>query len=275
MALLVVLTFFTLLSLCVHGHFLWLRESSATESAVVTFGERAGVPESSEMLALVANLTSVYLQRADNDRGQVPMSTIKLPGGMAELRSDIPLPAQAPYSLELSATFGVFAEGPEPPRLLKYWANADRVNVGDEWPLVEEWSGKDGLEIILLSGSLQGQPRSEAQCSEPGIVAGGSVACVMSMVRYRKATLEGANITTFAGNGSKIGTAVSGKSGFTLLAYPLSSTRELEFTEVFASANYHEQGSGSYSGKSYEFTDHWATTYSRLPLAAPSATFVV
>lgn len=257
------------------GHFLWLREGSTSESAIVTFGERAGVPESSAMLAMVAN-TSVFLQTSNDGRVQVPLSVTYLPDRMAELQSN-PLPAEPPFSLELSATFGVFAEGPAAPRLLKYWANADRVHVREEWPLVEPWSGNEGLEILLLTPPIPSKQALKGdQCSHSGAEqSNGSTVCVKGVVRYQKRAIPSANITTFMHDGSKLGTAITDKNGFALLRYPLAATNSPPFTEVFASVNFHEQQSGEYKGKHYEFVDHWATTYARLPLASSSLAVLV
>lgn len=260
----------------VSGHFLWLREGSTSESAIVTFGERAGVPESAAVLAMVANATKVFWQTNMDDRVEVPITVTHLPGGVAELQSNSLL-ADPPYSLELSATFGVFAEGPEAPRLLKYWANADRVHVKEEWPLVEPWSGNEGLEILLLTPPMTSRQALENdQCSHSGAEQlNGSPVCVKGLVRYKKKAVPGVNITTFIHDGSKFGTAITDSSGFALLRYPLAATSSPPFTEVFASVNYHQQQSGEYGGKHYEFVDHWATAYARLPRASPSSAVLV
>jgi len=222
----------------------------------VTFGELAGVPEAAAMLDLVAQKTHVFLQSSNDQPFELPVAVENISGGNAELASS-PLPVRPPFSLELAATFGVFAEGPQPPRLLKYWANADRVNVVEEWELVKTWGRADGLKILLLAA----EQSSPSQCQP---AATGSAACVHALVSYHGQALANASITTFSSQGSRLGSAVSDKNGMALLKYPMVPASSEAFTDIYAAVNYHELVSGQYDGKRYDFVDHWATSYSRL-----------
>mmetsp|Transcript_101302 Transcript_101302/g.180033 ORF Transcript_101302/g.180033 Transcript_101302/m.180033 type:complete len:271 (-) Transcript_101302:234-1046(-) len=253
----------------ISAHFLWLRESNDTSPyAVVTFGERAGIPESGAMLDLVAKKTHVFLQSSNDPAFELPIAVENVSGGNAELASS-PLPVEPPFSLELAATFGVFTEGPQPPRLLKYWANADRVNVVDEWELVQTWGRADGLKILLMVADQ----KAPEQC-KPGVEAAASTVCIHALVSYDGQALANASITTFSSEGSRVGSAVSDKNGMALLKYPVVPGSSEAFTDVYAAVNHHELVSGQYDGKKYDFVDHWATSNARLP-RGPEALFLV
>eukprot|EP00933_Yihiella_yeosuensis_P027448 TRINITY_DN21335_c0_g3_i1.p1 TRINITY_DN21335_c0_g3~~TRINITY_DN21335_c0_g3_i1.p1 ORF type:complete len:289 (+),score=59.01 TRINITY_DN21335_c0_g3_i1:62-928(+) len=272
------------LSFSAQCHFIWLRESGGADSnslpeAVVTFGERAGVAESSMMLGLVANKTVVSVQDSEGRR-ELHMATQQLPKGTAELRSSLEN-LKSSFNLELNATFGVFAEGPEKPRLLKYFANADRYEKPSDVKTVLGWSGRDGLSVNLLFANNperleNSNEQPGAQCSSMGLLDDGKAACVMAIVRFKGEQLIGpVNLTAFAGDGTKLGSAFTTR-GMAFLRFPLvpGSGSEM-FTEVFASANYHQNISGDVEGKHYDFVDNWATTYARLPHATTSEIHLV
>jgi hypothetical protein len=263
----------------VDGHFIWLMENS-TNDAIVTFGEDAGVPSASMFLNMVAD--KIHLSTHDA-RGQhnVTLSTQSLGLLRSELVGHVD--AAPPFSLRLSATYGIFHGG----SLLQYWGAADVVAEPNDWFKIQDWVPQKGLEITIRdpwmnrsSDALSDRIALALQLADPGDECKphqgplqDGAACVVAVVRFNGELLDSSVILeTFDGNGAKLNTTQS-QSGVTILKVPLDKTAP--FTPVWAKVGYHENVPGQFQGQKYTYVDHWATTYSRIQRAASSAVMMI
>jgi len=101
------------------GHFLWLMENS-THGVSVTFGEAAGVPSSGILLKMIADKISLSSHDGGGQQN-ITLSTQSSGPSHSQLVGHIN--ALPPFTLRLSATFGIFKGN----SLLQYWSSADVV----------------------------------------------------------------------------------------------------------------------------------------------------
>lgn len=255
------------------GHYLWLSEN-ATNDASVTFGETAGVPSPGIFLSMVADKISL----SSHDAGGSQNVTLnKKSSGPMHSQLIGHIAAVPPFSLRLSATFGIFHGG----SLLRYWSSADVATKPNDWFKIQDWSPRKGLEITIRDPWMNhsfGERINEALLADPGDEckphqgpSQDGAACVVAVIRFNGELLEtGVEIETFTRSGSKLNKTQS-QTGVTILKVPLEKTAS---TLVWARVNYHENVPGKYQGKAYSFVDHWATTFARIQRADNAAIMV-
>lgn len=254
------------------AHYIWLEEDDS-EKAVMTFGEKAGVPGPYFFLQMVSGKVELNSFEYDHGLRNLSMVTKNVSTSNAELVAD--LHGTAPFRLQLAANFGIFGEDPSKPvSLLKYWCSADRVTKPNDWMDLQYRGRQSGLEITLRDpymtspgvSSEAGRQRSPGDQCDPGEpYSKDGAACVVAVVRFNGELLsEDMNVTTFAANGTAIGTAFSpaNMSGVLIVKVPFDASKS--FTPVFARVNYRQKAPGEYDGQKYEVVDHWATTYARI-----------
>jgi hypothetical protein len=261
------------------GHYLWLKENLEGD-AVVTFGEAPGVPGPWAFLSMVADKTSLS---SHDVRGQqnVTLSANKTwPAGAMHSELSGHIAATPPFSLRLAATFGIFHGG----SLLQYWSSADVVTKPNDWFAVQDWAPQRGLEITIRDPWMNRSSLSRAddaiaerlklmdpgdECRAHGGPMQDGAACVLAVIRFN-GQLIGADLAvdTYTAQGAKLNTTHS-QSGVTILKVPYDTSAN--FTAVWARVNYHENVSGTFEGKRYNFVDHWATTYARIVRAHSDA----
>jgi len=263
----------------VDGHYIWLKQNS-TNDAIATFGEEAGVPSAGMFLKMVAD--KIHMSTHDA-RGQknVTLSTQSLGLLRSELVGHVD--AAPPFSLRLSATYGIFHGG----SLLQYWGAADVVSEPNDWFKIQDWVPQKGLEITIRdpwmnrsSDALSNRIDQALQQADPGDECKphqgplqDGAACVVAVIRFNGELLDSSvTLETFDGNGAKLNTTQS-QSGVTILKVPLDKTAP--FTPVWAKVGYHENVPGQFQGQNYTYVDHWATTYSRIQRAASDAVVMV
>lgn len=249
----------------VNAHFLWLQTDTSAHTCTMTFGETAAAGNS-QFLDMLLNITHAGTQQVGSAT-PTPLKFTKKEVGSGNAIAIAPTSATAPFLLEATADFGVFSEGGGAPRLLKYYANSDRVIYPNDWFGINAIS-KSMLEVTLRDpytnqgpttySSLDNMhPASAAgdQCP-PGDAWFDGEACVVAMAQFNQTLISreaGVNITTFGSDGTKLGTYWT-PDGIVILRFPNSTS------SMYASVNYQEMRSGSVDAEHFDFIDHWATT---------------
>jgi len=260
------------------SHFIWLVTNEQT--ATLTFSETAGSPGPKMLLDMVANKSHLWAQTSKTTRSALRLREQTDSPEAAALVSALTL--KPPYLLEAFCTFGIF--GPHSNELLKYYANADAVTRPNDWFGVQDMS-KAELEITLRDPWMIKSPATAFSSAVPMAImreifptrlhsSGSDMppgyqcpqgestfkgdACVVAVVRFNGELISAdCNVTTYASNGTKIGTTFlpASASGVALVRVPLAHNGL-----AFASVNYRQPKSGTYNGQPYETIDHWATT---------------
>jgi hypothetical protein len=220
------------------------------------------------------NDTNVYVQNKLTPRLNLMLTEHDLPSptGSAEFITSFSCLAP-PYALELDDTSAVQTDrfGTS---LTKYYANADAVNVPNDWVDVQGLAKNDlevtlrdpymntsvvgaGVSEVLPSGVGAGvsEVSSSDQCP-PGVATYNGMACVVAVVRYKGSLLKGVNITTFSGNGTQLNTSLT-ETGVTIVQVPIAMNGD---TAAFASVRYRDTAKAVHQGVSYDYIDHWAST---------------
>ena len=288
------------------AHFMWMRHGPCTAPAkgtcaIVTFAEAAGSAGPENLLDVVANKTSVWLE----DGGKrTPLKMAKEPDGEEGAQLTAPITTSPPYNLKLFTDFGPFSEQRPPPANapeLIYYGAAASVTRPSDWYGLDRAERKlhddvspAGLEISLrdpyMTGGLAGEgvlpltgnkwdghmplptsPSPADQCG-PGKAWEDGFACVVAVVTFNGTLLATPhNITTYV---SIDGAAAEplhfspnklAEGGVTILRLPPAAMGAVDY---FARVNYTQVPTSLHPNG----ITHYATTSTQLqrPYVAPS-----
>ena len=214
------------------AHYMWMRngcvhvgKECTSPRAVITFAETAGSASGLELIDLVKNRTNVTVSSND---GHWSLNSQLEVGIVGEEGADLtaPIPARAPFSLQLTTTFGLYPPGN--PSLLIYTASASEPMRPSDWLAIDTYRthrGDDGqhgarLDISLrdpfMSSAVPGEgvvtpplpmTASPADQCPPGVAWADDDACVVAVVRFNGTLLKVPhNITTYISIDGEAGT---------------------------------------------------------------------
>lgn len=253
------------------GHYLWLKED-VRNVAAITFSDPPGVPSAITLLEMIANKVSLFSHDAQGQKNVT--LNISDPGIFGWFHSELVghIRAVPPFSLRLSATYGIFRGS-----LLRYWSSADVVTEPNDWFKIQEWAPREGLEITIrdpwmnhsvsltekISRALVADRADECKPHEGPLQDG--AACVVAVIRFNGELVDTpVSVETFAADGKKL-SETEAQSGVVIIKVPLQ--KGASSTAAWARVGYHENVPGKYQGKDYTYVDHWATTFARIQRA--------
>jgi hypothetical protein len=272
------------------GHFLFLKEDKQDghRKAVVTFGEKAGVPGAGFFLEMVSPMTHVYVQRANGKpEKELPLAEELNDDKTGQLVSDT-WNSGKPVYLGLECDFGAFNEDPaKPVSRLKYYSTASVVSKPNDWMLLQDFDvANKGFEITIRDPYMAGPkedvsvdvrkglevgedaPPNPDQC-KPGAAEEDDAACVVVVVRYKgRNHAKDMNVSIWNSEGEKLQTVFVPKQYYGVFIAKIPKPSEptgRKFFTAYASVQYVEPESGTTdNGEKYENVDHWATTHARI-----------